>query len=81
MTNSQERLIAKLTRLNGNQPPIRKWKLDELINELLTITKRPNISSVKLDGTCEARFVFDALVGAGFKISVNEAEGNFEVIW
>jgi hypothetical protein len=80
MTNSQERLNQKLTKLFGGRTPIKHWSLPDVTDELLKATKEQNKSFLKLEGDFESRFVGDALVGAGFNIEVKDGE-SFTIVW
>lgn len=80
MTNSQERLLDRLKRLYGGKNPIKHWTLPEITDQLLIAAKTPNLSFLKLEGDFESRYVGDALVGAGFRITV-EPETSFTINW
>jgi hypothetical protein len=68
MTEARQRLIRNLTRLNGGNPPTKKYNLQQMMELLLD--QPDNSTFVTVEGEFENRMVGDALVTNGFSVTV-----------
>ncbi len=77
-----QRLDRKLTNLNGGTPLFRKWTLNEIKNELINVRDSNKASSfIVITGEFDNRIVGDALVGAGFTVTINPSSNSITIAW